>query len=92
MCAMKSSWGELAPGVREVIRKRRLALGITQQELATRCGLSRSYICILEREPHDLSLSNFKRIAEGLQMTPSELMKEAEEVCRTTVFLTPMKG
>jgi transcriptional regulator with XRE-family HTH domain len=71
--------GKLIPrAIAMAIRDRRIKLGITQKELAARSGLTRTFVCLLEKSPRDLSLLTFQRIAEALETNPSELMAEAE--------------
>lgn len=68
----------LVKGVCEAIRKRRLALEITQDDLAKRCGLHRTYVSDIERGARNLSLRNLQRLSEALELKPSELIRSAE--------------
>jgi transcriptional regulator with XRE-family HTH domain len=71
--------GKLIPrAIAAAIRDRRIKLGITQKELAARSGLTRTFVCLLEKSPRDLSLLTFQRIAEALETNPSSLMADAE--------------
>ncbi len=54
---------------------RRSKLGISQEELATRSGLHRTYIGGIERAERNISLSTLEMIAKGLDVEPSELLK-----------------
>lgn len=56
------------------VRAARLARSISQEELALRCGLDRSYVGQVERGERNLTLENIYRIAEGLGIPPSDLM------------------
>lgn len=44
----------------------RQALGISQEELAYRAGLHRTYIGMVERAERSISLQNAKKIADAL--------------------------
>lgn len=50
----------------EMLRNRRKDLKITQQELADKVGVPRSYITRFELGNSDIQLSNFLRIANAL--------------------------
>lgn len=62
----------------QVVRKVRLEQGISQEELADRCGLHRTYISDIELGKRNLSLENIERIAISLNKTLSEFFKEVE--------------
>ncbi len=47
---------------------------MSQQELAFRCGLDRTYIGSVERGERNISLANIHKIAAGLEVRPSELL------------------
>lgn len=62
----------------EWVRKTRIAQGLSQRALADRSGLSRSYVCDIERgrgaEP---SLATLDKLSMALGTTRSELMQAA---------------
>ena len=60
------------------VRKARLAQGISQEELAARCSLHRTYISDIELGKRNLSLENIERIAISLNQSLSEFFKEVE--------------
>lgn len=60
------------------VRKVRLEQSISQEELADRCGLHRTYISDIELGKRNLSLENIERIAISLNKTLSEFFKEVE--------------
>lgn len=62
----------------QVVRKVRLEQGISQEELADRCGLHRTYISDIELGKRNLSLENIERIAISLNKSLSEFFKEVE--------------
>ena len=55
------------------VKQLRLQLGISQEELAHRCGLYRTYIGMVERAERSITLCNVFKIASGLNVTVKEL-------------------
>ncbi|MRG98152.1 helix-turn-helix transcriptional regulator [Polyangium spumosum] len=62
-----------------IIRDRRLALGLSQEELADRCALHRTYVGSVERGERNISIQNIVRIANALDTRVWELIRAAEE-------------
>lgn len=60
------------------IKRARNRLGISQEELATRCGFDRTYISLVERGKRNLSYLNFIRFSRELGINIKEVM---EQVC-----------
>lgn len=61
-----------------VIKTKRLSMGLSQEELADRSGLHRTYITDIERGARNITLKNVKRISEALQITLSDLFSQVE--------------
>ena len=61
------------------VRQRRLRLGLSQENLAFRCGSHRNYIGEIERGEKSPSLHIIFALAEGLNMPASALVKMAED-------------
>lgn len=59
------------------VRRQRLALGLSQEELAERAGVHRTYIGMLEREEKNVTIYNIERIAEALGLEPYKLLVPA---------------
>ncbi|MCW5849337.1 MAG: helix-turn-helix domain-containing protein [Anaerolineae bacterium] len=57
------------------VRERRSQLGMTQEELATRTGISRSSISEIESGLENISLVRAERIASALDSTLPEFLK-----------------
>jgi transcriptional regulator with XRE-family HTH domain len=57
----------------ERVRELRLALGLSQEELAFRSGMHRTYLSGIERGTRNPSLKNISKIAEAIGITLSEL-------------------
>jgi transcriptional regulator with XRE-family HTH domain len=60
------------------VRKRRNELTISQEDLAERAGLHRTYISDLERGKRNVSLENLEKLAKALNMSISDLMMRVE--------------
>ena len=58
------------------IRNLRYAKGFSQESFADACGLDRTYIGGIERGERNLGFKNLLRIAEALDVAPSELVAE----------------
>jgi transcriptional regulator with XRE-family HTH domain len=56
-----------------VIRTRRKAQKLTQEEFASEVGLHRTYIADIERGRRNVSVMNLCRIATALRLSVSEL-------------------
>ena len=55
------------------LRQLRKALKLSQEKVALRCGLDRSYLGQIERGESNVSLININRIAEALEVEAGEL-------------------
>ena len=56
-----------------IIRNRRKELGLSQEELARRCGVSRQTINAIENNKYDPTLSQAFRLASELLLTVDAL-------------------
>lgn len=56
----------------------RRARGISQEELAERSDLDRTYVSGVERGRRNPTLLVIERLAAGVEMLPSELLRDAE--------------
>lgn len=61
--------------VAENIKKYRLEQGLSQEELASRSDLHRTYISLLERKKKNVSVKILQRIADALNVDISLLIK-----------------
>lgn len=64
--------------ISKAIRERRVGLGVSQEELGNRADLHRTYISDIEAGRRNLSLRSLFRLASGLGLSVSELLKLAE--------------
>ncbi len=73
--------GASSKGTRSVLLRRasanlvaaRLKAGLTQEELADRCGLHRTEISLLEREGREPRLGTLIKLADSLGVPPGQL-------------------
>ena len=56
-----------------IIRQRRKELGLSQEELAERCGVSRQTVNAIENNKYDPTLALAFRLAGELQVTVDQL-------------------
>lgn len=56
------------------VRRRRLALGYSQEQLAARAHVHRTYVGMLERGEKNVTIYNIERIAKALQTKSAELL------------------
>lgn len=56
------------------VRNERLKLGISQEELAYRSGVHRTYIGMIERAEKNITLINIEKIAKGLDISIKDLL------------------
>ena len=57
------------------IRSERLKKNLSQEAFADKVGVHRTYIGMIERAEKNITLLNIKKLADGLGITVSELMK-----------------
>lgn len=58
------------------VRKAREYLNLSQEELADKCQLDRTYISGVERGKRNISLRNIYKIADALGVAPGDLLTE----------------
>ncbi|MCD1655978.1 helix-turn-helix domain-containing protein [Treponema zuelzerae] len=62
----------------KIVRQLRNQKGLSQEQLADLCELDRTYISLIERGLRQPTLKTIFRIANSLQITPSELIHHVE--------------
>ncbi len=70
---------ELLRAFGRVVRARRTALGLTQEEVAHRSGLHRTYIGDIERGTRNVALVNIWQLAATLEWTAEEMMRRVAD-------------
>jgi len=58
------------------VRRRRLRMGLSQEEFADLCGYHRTYIGSIERSERNITVSTLEALAAALQTDPTELLRE----------------
>ena len=64
------------------VRRRRSDLGLSQEKLAERAGVHRTYVGGVERGERNISLVNILNLADALDLTAPELMERYEAELR----------
>tara|TARA_B110000977_G_C10658144_1_gene330745 strand:+ start:100 stop:333 length:234 start_codon:yes stop_codon:yes gene_type:complete len=59
------------------VRKYRRLLNISQEELAHRADLHRTYIGMIERAEKNITLVNIEKIANALEVNIDELLRQS---------------
>lgn len=62
----------------KAMRKFRADGGLSQEELAARAGLNRTYLGDVERGERNVAVVNMQRIAKALDVKLSDLVREME--------------
>ena len=60
----------------EKIREERLKRNLSQEELAARAGVHRTYIGMIERAEKNITLGNIEKLAKALGVPIEELVKQ----------------
>lgn len=79
MCAQARSASGFNNSFADVLRRSRLAAGLTQEQLADRAGITRNFVGLLESGRRGPSLESFIEICRALEIEPA-------------VFLASMDG
>jgi len=58
------------------VRKERDRLGLSQEELASRAGVHRTYIGMIERAEKNITLENIERVAKALNLKLSDFFRD----------------
>jgi transcriptional regulator with XRE-family HTH domain len=58
----------------DVLRERRIAMKLTQAELADRCGLHRTFIGSIERGERNVSILNLRQVVRVLRVSLSDVL------------------
>lgn len=58
------------------VRKERMNLGLSQEELAARAGVHRTYIGMIERAEKNITIENIEKLAKALNLKIRELTND----------------
>lgn len=61
------------------VKNQRILLGLSQEDLAEKISLDRTYISLLERGKRNPSLLTLIKVAKGLEVSVSLLTKDIEK-------------
>lgn len=64
------------------VLRARQGLGLTQEEMAARAGLSTRYIGAIERATVSISITVLAQIAAALNLEPAELLRDQQRAKR----------
>ena len=70
---------DLLGNLGEVVRKRRLALDLSQEELAARAGVHRTYLSDIERGARNITITVLTRLADALEVRVSRVFRLTEQ-------------
>lgn len=65
--------------IAENLRRVRREQNLSQEELASRSGLTVSYISLVERKKESISLKSLGKISKALGISPMTLLKEVKD-------------
>lgn len=60
----------------ERIKEYRKKTNLSQEKFALLIGMDRTYYSSVEKGKHNITIMNLKKIADGLKITLSELLKD----------------
>ena len=58
------------------VREERLKQGLSQEKLATKAGVHRTYIGMIERAEKNITLENIEKIAKALSLNLKDIFKD----------------
>lgn len=58
------------------VKKRRLLMGLSQEEFADLCGYHRTYIGSIERSERNITVSTLEALAKALNADPIDLLRQ----------------
>jgi transcriptional regulator with XRE-family HTH domain len=76
---MKTHGTDILTRFGQVVRMKRIALDLTQEELAEKADLHRTYVADIERGTRNVSLRNIERLANALQCSIPTLFADIEK-------------
>lgn len=70
---MRENYSDIKQRFGKAVRRRRRELDLSQEELAERADLHRTYVSDIERGDRNPSLENVEKLAKALDLKVSEL-------------------
>jgi transcriptional regulator with XRE-family HTH domain len=62
------------------VRRQRLAIGLSQEELADVCGYHRTYIGAIERGERNITLLTLDSLAQALKLNVTDLLVTHDQI------------
>jgi transcriptional regulator with XRE-family HTH domain len=75
----KAKSGQLRQVLARNVRLLRHDLGLSQEELAHKAKLHRTYMGMIERAERNLSVDNIEKIAKALEVKPHQLLMDGRK-------------
>ena len=75
MSVRKTDGRKLRDTVALNVKRLRLTMGLSQEELADICGYHRTYIGSVERSERNITLSTLESLSNALNVSPSDLLE-----------------
>ena len=75
---MSDTETQLLDALATALRRRRLALGLSQEEMAAQAGVSMRYISLLESRRHQPSLKTIQKLCSVMGVTMAAFIAEVE--------------
>jgi len=75
MSGKKTDGKKLRETVALNVKRLRLIMGLSQEELADICGYHRTYIGSVERSERNITLSTLDSLSNALNVSPSDLLE-----------------
>jgi transcriptional regulator with XRE-family HTH domain len=69
---------ELRTTISEALKKYRALKGLSQEDLATRAGMNRTFVSQIEREQKNVSIDSLRRLANALECEVHNLLGSAD--------------
>ncbi len=69
---------EMLVALGQAIKQARSEIGLSQEALAVDADIDRSYLGGIERGEHNVTVINLTKIANALELTPSQLLAAAQ--------------
>jgi transcriptional regulator with XRE-family HTH domain len=77
---MKQTKEQILKAFGATLRTYRQAAGLSQEKLAAKAGLDRTYVGGAERGERNVALINIVRLAEAISIRPSQLLESFDGV------------
>lgn len=89
MVSLEFQAPQIKAALGEVVRTCRLELGLTQEKLASECGIAANSISRIECGKGNLTYFNLKRLTAGLGLPASQLLAYAEKIEKAAMSAEP---